>query len=49
LRATGFITDEAVRFVNQIARRVQRRWGQVGGPEIPAPASAAEGSSAIPV
>jgi hypothetical protein len=49
LRATGFITDEAVRFVNQIARRVQRRWGQVGGPEIPAPASPAEGSSAIPV
>jgi hypothetical protein len=47
-RATGFITDEAVRFVNQIARRVQRQWGQVGGPEVPAPA-AAEGSSAVPV
>lgn len=48
-RATGFITDEAVRFVNQIARRVQRRWGHVEAPEIPASAPAAEGSSAVPV
>ena len=46
-RATGFVTEEALRFVNQVARRVQRRWGQVGGPEISAPA--AEGSSAVPV
>lgn len=48
-RATTFVTDEAVRFLNQIARRVQRRWGQVNGPEIPATAPAAEGSSAVPV
>ena len=46
-RATGFISDEAVRLVNQIARRMQRRWGAVHGPQVPAPL--AEGSSAVPV
>jgi hypothetical protein len=46
-RATSVVTDEAVRLLNQIARRVQRRWGPVGGPEIPAPAPSAEGSSAV--
>ncbi len=29
--ATGFVTSEATRFVNQIARRIQRRWGRFQG------------------
>ncbi|HML91441.1 hypothetical protein [Methyloceanibacter sp.] len=35
-RASSFISGEAVRFVNQIVRRVQRRWGNFGA-EIPVP------------
>ena len=35
-RASSFIGGEAIRFVNQIVRRVQRRWGNFGA-EIPVP------------
>ncbi|MEM7192940.1 MAG: hypothetical protein AAF405_08805 [Pseudomonadota bacterium] len=31
-RGTSFISNEAVRFVNQILRRMQRRWGVLGAP-----------------
>jgi len=34
--ASGFISSEATRFVNQIARRIQRRWGPVEVPAAPA-------------
>jgi hypothetical protein len=43
--APGFVTTEAVRFVSQIARRIQRRWGPFKDPQVPA----AEGRSAVPV
>ena len=33
--ATGFVTAEATRFVNQIARRIQRRWGPFKGLQVP--------------
>jgi len=35
-RASSFVSGEAIRFVNQIVRRVQRRWGNFGA-EIPVP------------
>jgi len=35
-RSSSFISGEAIRFVNQIVRRVQRRWGNFGA-EIPVP------------
>jgi hypothetical protein len=34
--ASGFISTEAVRFVSQIARRIQRRWGPLATPAAPA-------------
>jgi hypothetical protein len=40
--ATGFISAEATRFVSQILRRAQRRWGTFEGVPIPA----AQGDSA---
>jgi hypothetical protein len=43
--SAGFITNEAIRFVNQLARRAHRRWGQFGGVEIPV----AEGGLALPL
>jgi hypothetical protein len=43
--ATGFITAEATRFVNQIARRVQRRWGPFTSLQVPT----AEGRAAVTV
>ena len=43
--APGFVTTEAMRFVSQIARRMQRRWGSFKDPQVPA----AEGHSALPV
>jgi hypothetical protein len=33
--ATCFVTAEARRFVNQIARRIQRRWGPFKGLQVP--------------
>ena len=43
--ASGFISSEAVRFVSQIARRIQRRWGPFNSPQV----SAVEGHSVVPV
>jgi len=41
--ATGFITAEATRFVNQIARRIQRRWGPFTGLQL----ATAEGRAVV--
>jgi hypothetical protein len=41
----GFVTTEATRFVSQIARRIQRRWGPFKGLQVPTEA----GRSAAPV
>jgi hypothetical protein len=43
--ATGFIPSETSRFVNQIARRMQRRWGSLKDLQVPA----VPGRSAVPV
>jgi hypothetical protein len=44
--AQSFVSSEALRFVSQIGRRIQRRWAPIGG--LPAPA--AEGQqTAVPV
>lgn len=43
--ATGFVTAEATRFVNQIARRIQRRWGPFKGLQVPT----TEGRAGVPV
>ena len=42
---SGFITTEAMRFVNQIQRRVQRRWGSIDDARVPV----AQGGSAVPI
>jgi hypothetical protein len=42
----SFLSSEAVRFVNQLARRFQRRWGGFDGTEATGVAS---GGSAVPV
>lgn len=43
--APGFVSTEAMRFVSQIARRMQRRWGPFKDPQLPA----AEGPSVVTV
>jgi hypothetical protein len=43
--ASGFVTTEAMRFVSQIARRIQRRWGPFKDPQLPT----AEGRSVVMV
>lgn len=43
--ATGFVTAESTRFVNQIARRIQRRWRPFKGLQAPT----TEGRAAVPV
>jgi hypothetical protein len=42
---SGFITNEATRFVSQILRRVQRGWGYLDDVRVPA----AQGGSAVPI
>lgn len=43
--ASGFISTEAMRFVSQVARRIQRRWGPLEVPAVPA----VEGRSAAAI